>query len=234
MTERDFDGLDVVVTGGTGALGRAVVEALLARGGTCHVPVVDASELEDFPHADHERVHVVRDVDLGDEAGAQAFYRERPPLWASLQLAGGFAMGPIAETSGADFRRLLDMNAGTCFLCCREAVKRIRERGRGGRLVNVSARPALVPAADVAAYAASKAAVAALTRCLAEELRDEEIWVNAVVPSVMDTPANRAGMPDADFDAWPKVEQVARVIADLASPANAVTRGALVCVYGRA
>ncbi len=103
----------------------------------------------------------------------------------------------------------------------------------GGRIVNVAAKPALVPTADLVTYAATKAAVAALTQGLAEELAGRRIWVNAVVPSVMDTAANRESMPDADHEAWPKVEEVARTIAFLASPANAVTRGALVPVYGR-
>ena len=99
--------------------------------------------------------------------------------------------------------------------------------------MNVSAKPALVPTAGLCAYAMSKAAVAALTLSLAEELKDERIWVNAVVPSTMDTPANRAAMPDADHARWPKVEDVAETIAFLASPENKSTRGALVPVYGR-
>ena len=103
----------------------------------------------------------------------------------------------------------------------------------GGRLVNVAARPALVPTPGLSAYAASKAAVAAMTQSLAEELKREGIWVNAVVPSTMDTPANRAAMPSADFAAWPSVDDVAETIAFLASPRNRSTRGALVPVYGR-
>jgi NAD(P)-dependent dehydrogenase (short-subunit alcohol dehydrogenase family) len=127
----------------------------------------------------------------------------------------------------------------SAFLCSREAVRRIRagdKRGAppaGGRIVNVSAKVALVPAANVAAYAMSKASVAALTTTLAEELRAEGIWVNAVVPSIMDTPANRAAMPGANFADWPSVEAVAGTIAFLASPLNTATRGALVPVYGR-
>jgi NAD(P)-dependent dehydrogenase (short-subunit alcohol dehydrogenase family) len=123
------------------------------------------------------------------------------------------------------------MNATTCFLCCREAARTLR--GRDGRIVNVTAKPVLVPAAQMSAYAASKAAVAALTRSLAEELAGSRIWVNAVVPSIIDTAANRAAMPDADHDAWPKPDEIAETIAFLASPQNAVIRGALVPVYGR-
>ena len=130
---------------------------------------------------------------------------------------------------------VIDTNAVTCFLCCREAIRRIRATGSadGGRIVNVAARPALVPTGGLAAYAASKAAVAGLTLSLSEELAADRIWVNAVVPSTMDTPANRRAMPKADFDRWPRLPEVAATIAFLASPQTAVTRGALVPVYGR-
>ena len=109
----------------------------------------------------------------------------------------------------------------------------MKAAGRGGRIVNVSARPALVPTAGVAAYAASKAVVASLTRSLAEELAADRIWVNAVAPSTIDTPANRAGMPDADHDRWPKPEELAATILHLASADNRVARGAIVPVYGQ-
>jgi NAD(P)-dependent dehydrogenase (short-subunit alcohol dehydrogenase family) len=123
------------------------------------------------------------------------------------------------------------MNATTCFLSCREAVKAMD--GREGRIVNVAARPVLVPTGLMTAYAASKAAVAALTLSLAEELSESSIWVNAIVPSIIDTEANRAAMPDADYAAWPKPEEIAETVAFLASPQNTATRGALVPVYGK-
>src|SRR5205823_10253322 len=127
------------------------------------------------------------------------------------------------------------INAVTCFLCCREAVRKMRSApdSHGGRIVNVASKPAVVPAAGLSAYAASKAAVANLTLGLSEELAAERIWVNAVLPSIMDTPANRQAMPKADFDKWPKVQEVAATIAFLASPQNSTSRGALVPVYGR-
>ncbi len=152
-------------------------------------------------------------------------------LYASIHVAGGFAMGPIASTSLDVWDDLMRMNATTCFLSCREAVKAMG--GRAGRIVNVAARPALVPTGQMAAYAASKAAVAALTLSLAEELAESSIWVNAIIPSIIDTDANRAAMPDADHSAWPKPEEIAETVAFLASPQNAVTRGALVPVYGK-
>jgi NAD(P)-dependent dehydrogenase (short-subunit alcohol dehydrogenase family) len=127
----------------------------------------------------------------------------------------------------------IETNFIACFLCCRAAV--IAMGRNGGRIVNVAARPALEwrSGSGMVAYASSKAAVAAMTAALAEEVAKDGILVNAVAPSTMDTPANRKAMPNADFAAWPKVEEVAATIAFLASPDNAVTRGGIVPVYGK-
>ncbi len=239
----EFAGSQVVVTGGTGALGRAVVGALRTAGAICHVPNLVAAELADWPFANDPGVHVTRGVDVADEAAVAGFYGALPPLWASIHLAGGFAMAPIAEITADDFRAQLRMNALSAFLCSAAAVKAIRARGqpgpdgaKGGRIVNVAARPALEPrlGAGMVAYAASKAAVAALTQALAQETAEEEIWVNAVAPSVLDTPANRSAMPDADFAKWVAPAELARLIAFLASPQNRVTRGAVIPVYAGA
>ena len=210
-----MQGRHVVVTGGKGALGGAVVAWFEARGAIVHVPDIAT-------------------VDLSDEAQAAAYYAGLPPLWASVQLAGGFAMAPLADTSFGDFERQWKMNTVTCFLACREAVRSIRKAGGGGRIVNVSARAAVVPAPGMTAYVASKAGVAAMTQALAAELVGERILVNAVLPSIIDTPANRASMPKADHAAWPKPAELADAIGFLASPDNALTSGALVPVYGRA
>jgi NAD(P)-dependent dehydrogenase (short-subunit alcohol dehydrogenase family) len=152
--------------------------------------------------------------------------------WASIHIAGGFAMGKVADTDKAALMAQLDTNLISCFLCCRAAVDAMRGPGR---IVNVAARPALEwrSGAGMAAYTVAKAGVAALTVALAEEAAKNGILVNAVAPSIMDTAANRAAMPKADFGAWPKVEDVAATILFLASPENKVTRGAVVPVYGK-
>ena len=237
----DFAGSHIVVTGGTGALGRAVIAALRAAGAVCHVPNLIASELDGFPHLSDPGVHIARDVDVAEETAVRRFYQSLPPLWASVHLAGGFAMAPIAEMSAADFIAQFRMNALSCFLCSAAAVAAFRARQEpgpgglpGGRIVNVAARPALEPrlGAGMIAYTASKSAVAALTQALAQETTDEQIWVNAVAPSVLDTPANRVAMPDADHRRWVPPADLAEVITFLASPGNRVTRGAVIPVYG--
>ena len=204
-----------MVTGGKGALGGAVVAWLEARGAVVHVPDLAT-------------------VDLSNEAQATVYYAQLPPLWASIQLAGGFAMAPLTDTSLAAFEQQWRINAVTCFLACREAVRSIRAAGGGGRLVNVAARPVVAPVPGMTAYVASKASVAAMTQALAAELVADRILVNAVLPSIIDTPANRAGMPNADHASWPAPAELAQAIGFLASPDNALTSGALVPVYGRA
>lgn len=230
----NFGDRHVVVTGGTGALGTAIVAALLDAGAICHVPYLHQAEADRFPHRDNARVTLVANSDLAEEAAVARLF-EGLPLWASIHLAGGFAGGAVTDTSKRDFMHQIDSNLVTCFLCSREAVKAIRRTGAGGRIVNVAARPALEwrSGAGMAAYTASKAAVAAFSVALAEEVSQENILVNAIAPSILDTPANRQMMPKADHAKWPKVEEVARTVLFLASPDNAVTRGAVVSVYGR-
>jgi NAD(P)-dependent dehydrogenase (short-subunit alcohol dehydrogenase family) len=237
----DFAGSHVVVTGGTGALGRAVVAALRTAGAVCHVPNLIPEELADFPFSSDPGVQIARDVDVADEAAVIRFFAALPPLWASIHLAGGFAMAPIAETSAGDFIAQFRMNALSCFLCSAAAVRAFRARAqpgpggaKGGRIVNIAGRPALEPrlGAGMVAYTASKSAVAALTHALAQETAGEEIWVNAVAPSILDTPANRVAMADADFGKWVAPAELARMIVFLASADNRVTRGAVIPVYG--
>jgi NAD(P)-dependent dehydrogenase (short-subunit alcohol dehydrogenase family) len=229
----DFRDRHVVITGGAGALGTAVAQALIGTGAICHIPCFDEAEAQRFALRDHNRVKLVIAGNLADEAAIERLYESvGGPLWASIHLAGGFAAGPLREASVATVRQQIDMNLMTCLLCCRAAIGAMTG---GGRIVNVAARPALEwrTGAGMVAYAASKAAVAALTAALAEEVAKDGILVNAVAPSIMDTPANRGAMPKANFDLWPKVAEVATTILFLASPENRVTRGGIVPVYGQ-
>jgi NAD(P)-dependent dehydrogenase (short-subunit alcohol dehydrogenase family) len=230
-----FTDRHVLVTGGTGALGAAVVGSLLAAGAFCYVPVRAEREADEFAHRGHARLSLVLVDNLAEESAVQSVFSALPQLWGSIHLAGGFAFGAIGDTGIELLRRQLETNFITCYLCCRAAVNVMRRGEHGGRIVNVAARPALEwrAGANMTAYAASKAAVAALTTALAEEVVKHDILVNAVAPSVLDTPANRRDMPKADFSNWPKVEEVASTILFLASPANTTTRGAIVPVYGR-
>jgi len=209
----DLSGRRVVVTGGSGALGAAVVEALSAAGAA----VVAPGRVE---------------VELTDEASVAAFYARLPDMWASVHVAGGYAGAPLTDTSLADFRRQIDMNLTTCFLCCREAVRKMLSQSVAGRIINVASRAAVRPAGGSIAYTVAKAGVTALTQALADELKDapHKILVNAVLPSTIDTAANRAAMPGADPGRWPKPAAIASAIVWLASPENELVSGALLPV----
>jgi NAD(P)-dependent dehydrogenase (short-subunit alcohol dehydrogenase family) len=225
----------VVVTGGTGALGTAVVGALIGLDAICHVPYRNADEAQRFPYRDNDNVVLVALGDLADEAAVSKFYASVPKLWASIHIAGGFAFASIGESDKALLMGQIETNLVSAYLCSRAAVSAIRQAGGGGRIVNVVARQALEPrtGANMTAYTAAKAGLAGLTQALAEEVAKDGILVNAIAPSIMDTAVNRKSMPKADHAAWPKVEEVAATIVFLASPDNAVTRGAIVPVYGK-
>src|SRR5262245_28655117 len=231
----DYSDRRVIVTGGTGALGSGVVGALIEAGAICYVPWRHEDETQRFPYREHKQVKLFGSIDLSDESAVKQLFDEVPSLWASINVAGGFAMAPVAKSRKSDLMHLIDMNLVSCFLFCSAAVNSISRSGQGGLIVIFGARHALEWRGGVGlvAYTATKAAVAALTVALSEEVAKEGILVNAVAPSIMDTPANRAAMPKADYKAWPKVEEVAATIVFLASPENQVTRGAVVAVYGQ-
>lgn len=228
----NLNGRHIVVTGGTGALGAAVASRFLEAGAEVHVTSFSATPEASFTLGGQPRLTVHAPVNLGDEAAVVALYAAIPNLWASIHVAGGFAMGALADTSLAQFDHMLSMNLRTAFLCTREAA---RGMTGGGRIVNVAARPAIDPTAGagMTAYTVSKAAVAAMTQVAARELHSKGIWVNAIAPSIIDTPMNRNAMPNADFDTWPKTHELAEAIFWLASPGNTLSSGTIVPVYGK-
>ena len=232
----DYQNRHVVVTGGTGALGAAVVGALLAAGAVCHIPYRNKEEAQRFSHRDQPRAALVPLDNLADEAAVARFYGGLETLWASIHIAGGFAYAPLAQSNKAVLMSQLESNLVSACLCSGAAVAAFKRAGSGGRIVNVVARQALEPrlGANLTAYTAAKAGLAGFTMALAEEVARDGILVNAIAPSIMNTPANRASMPKADFNTWPKVEEVAKTILYLASPHYSVTRGAIVPTYGRA
>jgi len=144
---RDFDSLHVVITGGTGALGSAVVGQLLQQGLPATSPVTSSPSRE-LPPRKSDRVRISMGVNLTDDLQVQAFYAKAAQgrkLWASINIAGGFSYSPIAEVTKTDFVKQWETNTLTAFLCCREAIKQMRAGGDGGRIVNVTARPGLAP-----------------------------------------------------------------------------------------
>ena len=225
-----MNGKVVIVTGASGALGRVVAEAALARGarvaGIDHAP----SQIEASP----DRIEI-GSVDLSDAAQAKtaidAVATHFGKVDALINIAGGFAFETVAEGDPKTWQRMYALNVLTALNASRAAIPQLATSA-AGRIVNVGAMGALQAGAGMGAYAASKAGVHRLTEALAAEWKGK-ITVNAVLPSTIDTPANRASMPKADFGKWVRPEELADVILFLAGDAASAVTGALLPVNGR-
>jgi NAD(P)-dependent dehydrogenase (short-subunit alcohol dehydrogenase family) len=222
----------VLVTGGTGGLGAAVTRAFLDDGWRVVVPWIAERELERVER--HDRLELVQ-ADLFDpDAVAGVVAAAGPSLRAAVNLVGGFAIHDrVHETPIDTFEEQLRLNLRPTYLVSAAVIPILLEAG-GGAIVCVSSRAARQPFAGAAGYIVSKAAVLALVAALDAEYRKDRVRVNAVLPSVIDTPLNRRSMPDADFDTWVAPEEIARVIRFLCSDEASATSGAHVPVYGQA
>jgi NAD(P)-dependent dehydrogenase (short-subunit alcohol dehydrogenase family) len=225
-----------IVTGGTGGLGSAVTRGFLAEGWRVVVPWVDEAETERLEA--HDRLELLQ-ADLFDEGSvaevvARATADAAAPLHAVVNLVGGFSEGGrVHETPVADFEAQFRLNLRPTYLVTAAALGHLLERGDGA-IVCVSTRAAVRPFSGAAGYIASKAAVLAFVDALAAEYRKDGVRANAILPSIIDTPGNRAANPDGKHDTWVKPEEIAAVIRFLCSDASAPTSGAHVPVYGRA
>jgi NAD(P)-dependent dehydrogenase (short-subunit alcohol dehydrogenase family) len=224
-----------IVTGGTGALGQAVVMRLLGDGMTVCVPFVVDQEDEAL-RARARRMGdrlLTRRADVTDPAAMDGFVEKvvsaHGPVGALVAGVGGFAGGGLLDTDRATWERMLALNLTSTFTAARAVVPGMVKAGRG-RVVAVASRAVLPPAPGFIGYTVAKAGVIAFVQALAAEVRAHGITVNAVAPSTMDTPANRAAMPDADRSGWVPVESVANTIAFLVSEDAAHVTGALVTV----
>lgn len=220
----------IVITGAFGVLGSAVAKAAAAQG--AELALIDFAKAP----AGLEAGLVLGEVDLSDQtqaAAAMAAVGERHGrIDALLNIAGGFTWEKIEGQDPATWAAMHKLNVVTAANASRAAIPHLRASA-AGRIVNVGSAAALKAGAGMGAYAAAKAGVHALTQALAEELKGEAITVNAVLPSIIDTPTNRADMPDADFGAWVAPAELAAVMLFLASEAAGAVTGALMPVTGR-
>jgi len=220
-------GRRAIVTGGTGALGREVVGSFLEAGYAVTVPWVVAAEAEAM--ARNDRL-VLLEADVCEPDGAEQVVAASGGVDVLVNGVGGFAGGTsVAETDLEVWDRLYRLNVRTAVSMTRAALPALLESG-GGAVINVASAAAHDCPAGIAAYSASKAAIVALTRSLHNELAGSKVRVNAVVPTTIDTPANRAGMPDADFGGWTPPAEIARVMCWLASDEARTVSGGLVPV----
>jgi NAD(P)-dependent dehydrogenase (short-subunit alcohol dehydrogenase family) len=222
----EFEGKVVVVTGAAGALGSAVVEHFAALG--ARIAQLDVVKLENG--------HFSATVDLTDpeacKAAVTAIGKELGPIHVLANIAGGFDMGPpVHETPDKTWDFLMGLNAHSVLNMARAVVPEMLENG-GGKIVNIGAGAGQRGVGNMGAYSASKSVVIRLTEAMADELKEQGINVNCILPSIIDTERNRADMPDADFEKWVKPVDMAKVIAFLASEAAGPIHGAAVPVAG--
>jgi len=225
-----------LITGGTGGLGTAVVERFLADGWRVVVPWIREKDLERLPPRDGLELVQADLFDADSVAGVvgTAGGESGAPLRALVNLVGGFAApGRVHETPIDEFESQFRLNLRPAYLCAQACLPHLIDAG-GGAIVCVSTRAAVRPFSGAAGYISSKRAVIAFVEALAVEYRDDGVRANAVLPSVIDTPGNRASQPDADTSKWVSPERIAGVIAFLCSEDAEPTSGAAVPVYGRA
>lgn len=236
MAEKRF----AIVTGGTGALGTVVTETLLREGYQVAVPYTSERNIEPFERQIDpfkSQVTLIR-ADLTVEAEVQNFVQTTLDQFGQIDVlintVGGFVGGiPVAEMPEERWDFMMDLNLKSIFLCCKAVLPHMTERGCG-KIVNTSARAGLSGAAGLGAYSVSKNGVRILTESIAEEVKDMGINVNSLLVSIIDTPANREGMPDEDHSRWVSPADIANVILFLISDAAAIINGAAIPVYGRA
>jgi NAD(P)-dependent dehydrogenase (short-subunit alcohol dehydrogenase family) len=224
----------VIVTGGTGALGRAVVAHLLSRGDRVVVPWIvprEKDEVQALWSVELEASAVVLvEADVAEQSGAEKVAKAAPQAAALIHIVGGFGGGsPVWESELELWDRMYRMNVRTAVAMARAVLPGMLAR-KDGAIVHISSRAALDRPAGIGAYSASKAAVMVLTETLQKEAGPHGVRVNAIVPTTIDTPQNRAAMPDADFSAWTSPDKIAEVIGWLIGPQGQAVRGGLIPV----
>jgi len=225
---------EVVITGGTGGFGHHVTRTFVARGAKVTLSVQSSNDIDrmrEFLGRDLERVRLV-ETDLRDETSVAALMARPEAVHALVHLVGGFAQEPLHEHTLATFQRLIDLNLTTAFLATKHALRRMLETGYG-RIVAVASRAAVDPMPGLAVYGATKAAVLALMRGIAMDYKNVDITANAVLPSIVDTPANRTHLGDEQAPQWVSPLRLAETIAFLASEAAGDLRGTAVQAYAR-
>lgn len=231
-----MQGRKVLLTGGTGGLGQGILPSVLAQGGLITIPYVheeDAEAVKKMLTAKQlEQISLVQ-ADLTDESNISQIIKDMGKVEILIHLVGGFDMGEVHQYGLADWQKTFDLNLLTTFLACKHSLQSMREHNYG-RIITVGSRGAVDPAPQLAAYSAAKAGVVALTQAIAKETKEFNITANSILPSVIDTPANREAMGEEDSDKWVKPASIAQIICFLASEVAQDVSGAAIPVYGAA
>lgn len=231
----DFHGRVVIITGAAGSLGRALAAAFHEAG--AQQVLIDVSEAglkSAYPAPDPRRLLIAADLmdALSTQRAADGAFAHFGRIDALCNIAGGFTMGSkVHETPAADWKKMMDLNAGTMLNCVQAVVPKMLSAG-GGRIVNIGAGAGQKAGGLMGAYSVSKSAVIRMTEAMSAELREQNINVNCVLPSIIDTPPNRAAMPDADPRKWVAPQDLANAIRFLCSDEARAIHGAAIPVVG--
>jgi NAD(P)-dependent dehydrogenase (short-subunit alcohol dehydrogenase family) len=227
-----------IITGGTGALGKAVVLAFLEEGAKVVCTYIVDEELKHYPSLTENQKSNLAFIqaDVTKEKSVAVTVQKTLERFGRIDIlvniVGGFTYAKVIGITEKVWDSMMKINLKSTFLCSKAVLPHMI-RQNYGKIINISSRPGLKGSAGVGAYAASKAAVLNFTETIADEVRDYEINVNAILPSTIDTPANRKSMPEADFSKWVKPEKIARIIIFLASDDSKPISGAGIPVYGK-
>ncbi len=226
-----------IITGGTGALGRAVVSAFIEEGAMTVCTYIVDEELKGLSSMSKNPNLLLIKSNLTKEKQVAKLVQKTQGRFRKIDvlvnIVGGFVYSKIQDTDEKTWDRMMNMNLKSTFLCSKAVLPQMIKQNYG-RIINISSRAALKGLAGVGAYSASKAGVLNLTETIADEVKDHDINVNAILPSTIDTPANRKDMPNSDFSKWVKPEEIARVMVFLASDDSKPISGAAIPVYGKA
>ncbi|WP_009544652.1 3-oxoacyl-ACP reductase FabG [Crocosphaera subtropica] len=230
-----MEGKQVLLTGGTGGLGLGVTPEVVKRGAKVTIPYRDETEVkrlkDKLSPTDFEKIRFVK-ANLLEENVVKQLVNDLNRVDVLIHLVGGFSMGKTHKQSYEDWKSTIDLNLNSTFLLCKYCLGAMYQSGYG-RIVTVGSRGAVQPDANLGSYCASKAGVVALTQSIAEETKELNITANSVLPSVIDTPANREAMGDDNVSNWVSPHSLAQVICFLASEAAKDIRGSAIPVYGQ-
>ena len=224
-----------IVTGGTGALGSVIAGRFLSEGIAVTASFIHEKETENVPESVRNKINLVK-ADVTVESSVENLFEsvvhKFGPVHIVVNTVGGFLpRKPLAEIAVEEWQRMMNINLMSSFLCTREAIRRMKNQPYG-RIVNISAMVGLNPSGGRAAYAISKAGVSLLTDIVAQEIKGSGITINAIAPSIIDTPANRSSMPKQDFQKWVKPEEIADTICYLCSDRAGAISGTTIKAFG--
>ena len=227
-----------IITGGTGALGRGVVKKFLDEGARVLTTYIVERECEECREllSSYEKSLIYKLTDVTVETdmmeAVDTVIKSFGKIDFLINIVGGFLYKELKDTTVEEFDKMIDMNLKSCFICCKSVIPEMIDKSYG-KIINIAAKPALKGSAGMSVYGASKAGVARITESLADEVKDFNINVNAVIPGTIDTPRNRKDMPDRDFSKWVKPEELAEVILNLCLDDSKLINGAVIPVLGK-